>query len=197
MVAGGQIDCWGRNDVGQLGNGTPRRGCPAYDGYCSTTPSRVAGISGATAITAGWLHTCALLTGGAIDCWGDNDAGQLGNGTTTDSFTPVRVAGISGATAITAGGEHACALVAGGQVECWGGAHSGAQLGNGTTTDSLLTPWHVGGISGATAIAAGVVHQCVVVAGGPVECWGVNIVGELGNGTTANSPTPVQVKGIP
>ena len=76
MVAGGTVKCWGCNYFGQLGNGT-------------TTDSNIAvevtGVAGATAITAGHYHTCALVAGGTVKCWGCNGYGQLGDGTTTDS----------------------------------------------------------------------------------------------------------------
>ena len=121
-----------------------------------------------TEVDAGQWHTCALLTGGAIKCWGDNDYGQLGDGTTTDSTTPVDVSGISTATILALGGSHSCALLTGGAIKCWGRNVNG-ELGNGTTTDRT-TPVDVSGISTATSIALGYEHSCAVLTGGAIKC---------------------------
>ena len=190
LLAGGQIDCWGHNDSGQLGNGTTTD---------SSTPVAVSGITNATQITAGYEHTCALLAGGTVDCWGANESGELGNGTTTDSVTPVAVRGITNATQITDGEFHTCALLAGGQIDCWG-ANDYGELGNGTWTESsTTTPVAVRRITNATQITAGGEHTCALLAGGQIDCWGANDYGQLGNGTTtdAATTTPVAVSGIP
>ena len=189
LLSSGTVTCWGWNQFGQLGDGTTT---------ARTTPVSVVGISGATAITVGASHTCALLPGGTVTCWGVNGGGQLGDGTTTDSTTPVTVLGITGATVITAGVDYTCALLAGGTVRCWGNNQFG-QLGDGTITDSTTpvpVPVSVVAITGATAITAGAVHTCALFSGGTVRCWGLNGSGELGDGTTTDSATPVTVRGF-
>jgi alpha-tubulin suppressor-like RCC1 family protein len=197
LLSGGTIECWGANGSGQLGHGATNDSSIAPSVVASsmdTNPAAVSGVSDATAIAAGFFHTCALLSGGTIQCWGDNTDGQLGDGTTNDSSTPVAVSGISGATAIAAGFYFTCALLTGGKVECWGD-NTGSQLGDGTINDSS-TPVSVLGVSGATAIAAGEGHTCALVTGGTVECWGTNGNGQLGDGVTNDSPTPVSVSGV-
>jgi alpha-tubulin suppressor-like RCC1 family protein len=186
VSTGGSIDCWGENYYGQLGNGTNKN--------ISTKPVAVSGITTAIEVAGGGEHTCALLTGSKIDCWGYNHFGELGNGTTKNSSTPVAVSGISTAIQVSAGYAHTCALLSGGKIDCWG-ENAYEQLGNGTTTNSS-TPVAVSGISTATSVTAGGFGTCAVLSGGSVDCWGYGEFGELGNGTTKNSSTPVKVTGI-
>ena len=140
-------------------------------------------------------HTCAITTGGGLKCWGYNYYGQLGDGTTNSSSTPVDVAGLSqGVTAIAAGEGHTCALVSGG-VKCWGNNWYG-QLGDGTITQRSIPVDVVGLGSSMDAIAAGGGHTCALGSGGGVKCWGDNGYGQLGDGTTTDSSTPVDVVGL-
>ena len=142
LLAAGAVDCWGYNFAAELGIGTSSgvRRCAA-GAWCATSPVAVDGLSGATAIAAGGDHTCALLAGGAVDCWGFNSFGQLGDGHSTGPATcyyllvrcakaPVRVAGLAPASALAAGGDHSCALLAGAAVDCWGANWFG-ELGDG------------------------------------------------------------------
>lgn len=191
LTPSGGVYCWGRNSFGQLGDGTT----VSY----RLTPVGVSGLtSGVTAISAGGGlgHTCALMSNGGVKCWGVNNNGQLGDGTTTSRSVPTDVSGMtSGMIAITTGDKHTCALTANGGVKCWG-YNSKGQLGDGTTTQKL-TPVDVSGLtSGVIAISAGGEHTCAVLAGGGVKCWGDNSNGQLGDDTTTQRLTPVDVSGL-
>ena len=193
----GDAYCWGYNEDGQLGDGTTT---------IRTTPVKVltgAGLTSATVadITAGADHTCARTTTGDAYCWGNNGNGQLGDGTTIGRTTPVKVlpgAGLASGTIadISVGGPHTCARTTTGDAYCWGWNGHG-QLGDGTTTNRT-TPVKVlagaGLTSGTVAdITVGYAHACARTAVGDAYCWGRNAYGQLGDGTTTSSSTPVKV----
>ena len=184
----GGVECWGANGDGQLGDGTTTS---------SSTPVAVAGLSsGVETIAAGDDHTCVVTSAGGVKCWGANGDGQLGDGTTTGSAAPVQVSGLhNGVSAITAGSSHTCALTDVGAVKCWG-LGSGGQLGDGTTTSSSIPVAVTGLSSGVKTITAGLGFTCAVTSAGAVKCWGDNVAGQLGDGTTGDSSVPVSVSGL-
>jgi len=150
-------------------------------------PSRV------TALSAGERHTCAVTDRGAVFCWGNNENGQLGNGTRVTSSIPVQVQGLEDAVSVRAGWKHSCALTAGGAVKCWGYNRNG-ELGNGKTADSSLPVDVVGLSSGVSAIGMGDDHTCAVTAAGAVACWGYNDYGQLGDGTQTSRSIPAEME---
>jgi alpha-tubulin suppressor-like RCC1 family protein len=182
------VQCWGTSTYGQLGDGATVGG---------QAPVSVLGLSsGASAIAAGGSHSCALIAStGGVQCWGLNNFGQLGDGTTTTQLVPTSVAGLgSGVAAIDAGYAHTCAVLFTGGVQCWG-ANDKGQLGDGTTTQRLVPTAVVGLSSGIVAITAGAGHTCALLASGGVQCWGLNPDGRLGDGTTTQRLVPVNVSG--
>jgi alpha-tubulin suppressor-like RCC1 family protein len=187
------VRCWGANDSGQLGLGDPTKT------LVSTTqrPSQYGPISFASraiAIACGGNHTCALLQGGTVQCWGVNSRGQLGLGTIAppndivgDAELPRTVAAVqlgSTANSLAAGTNHSCARLDNGQVVCWG-FNSFGQLGVGNTSNvgdnEPAFPSGQVGLSSVTAVFAGGLDTCALLpAPGGLRCWGLNNAGQLG-----------------
>lgn len=188
VTTSGGAKCWGINSYGQLGNNST---------VTSLVPVAVSGLAtGVASISGGGNHTCALTTSGGIKCWGRNTYGQLGDGTATQRNAPVNVNGLtSGVDSISVGYETTCAVTTAGGAKCWGANYNG-QVGDGSTFNQAL-PVSVSGLSSGVAhIAAGQAHSCAVTATGGVKCWGHNGYGQLGNNSTTNSVTPVNVSGL-
>jgi hypothetical protein len=174
----GSLWCWGRNDYGQLGDGTNTD---------KTTPVQI--TSEVSSVALGGDHTCAVKTDGSLWCWGNNDFGQLGDGTNTSRTTPVQIT--SGVSSVALGLHHTCAVKTDGSLWCWGVNWYG-QLGDGTNTDKT-TPVQI--TSGVSSVALGRGHTCAVKTDGSLWCWGVNASGQLGDGGGWKN-TPVYIMNL-
>ncbi len=203
---GGRVVCWGSNEFGQLGSG-------AGSAEFRTTAVRVRRgdgyLSGVTALTAGYRHTCALRSDGGVLCWGDGAHGQLGDGDSGAGHLrtkPVRVREGDGylgdVVAIAAGNFHTCALRRDGSVWCWGSSEWG-QLGTGGSGSAhysaTATPVRLGGglMTRASALTSGALHTCVRRTDGSAWCWGNGESGQLGDGDSGQGHVrsrPVQVR---
>lgn len=188
------VYCWGDNATGQLGT---------FDVTSSGTPLRVAGITTATAISAGYGHTCALLEDKTVWCWGSNAQKQLGFASGNSSAVPRQVAGLSNVTSIAMGSGFGCALIGlPGGVKCWGENGTAPLLGRATTSgDADPSPGSVLDLtSNVQSLAIGDRFGCAVLVNGTAKCWGDNTSGQLGTQNTVSpdltSPNPVVVVGV-
>jgi alpha-tubulin suppressor-like RCC1 family protein len=202
LTADGHVYAWGLNSSGQLGDGTTTN---------ATTPVEVKGpggtgfLSTVVSIAGGDYHSLAVTADGHAYTWGYNASGQLGDGTTTSATTPVEVKGpggtgfLSTVVSVAGGASHSLAVASDGHAYAWGYNGYG-QLGNGSNV-SATTPVEVKGIGGTgflsniVAISAGYHFSLALTQGGQVDAWGDNANGELGNGSTTRTLTPVAVKG--
>jgi len=185
VLTNGKVMCWGENEHGELGDGTTTS---------SSTPVEVYGITTATQVAVGRDHSCALLTGGAVKCWGLNDEGQLGDGTQPPTAPPLsRYRASRRRRALLWEATTRVPCYADKTIKCWG---SGSDLADGQLADSSI-PVLISGITTATSIATNFQDSCAMLTDGTVECWGFNLYGQLGDGTTTSSfSTTVTVLGI-
>lgn len=209
-IASGQIYCWGQNAWGQVGNNTTSNvltPTAVTTGNTSTTlPTNYTATNLSTSGSKSYLM-CAIVSGKAF-CWGQNDIGSVGDGTTTQRLIPTKVddSGVLAGKTVTSisqdgyysnatgGFAHVCA-VASGNVYCWGDNTTG-QIGDGSTTNRT-TPVAVstsGVLNGKTIddVQVGLRHSCVRT-GGAVYCWGYNSFGQVGDNSTSTRTTPVMV----
>ena len=189
-ISESDVYCWGYNGYGQLGDGT-----------ISThkEPAKVGALTlqhGATSVTAGEKHTCAVVSGDAW-CWGNGSSGQLGNGKFSSQRSPVQVSGMpaGSVSAVATGRNHSCAISSA-EAWCWG-ENTWGQLGGGATTNRA-TAAKVAGLpadSEVEFLGAGYSSSCAAT-GNSVWCWGANTTGQLGDGTAKDSRVPSKVMGL-
>ncbi len=186
LMSDGTVRCWGRNDYGQLGDGTTTS---------RATPAAVPGLSNVTEVAVGrgfttvTGHTCARLADSTVRCWGYNSHGQIGDGTTTNRPTPYDP-GVAGVVHVAVGQTHTCALINDGTVRCWGANESG-HLGNGGTAPTAM-PTSVVGLTNATQLSLTGLTSCARSSDGRVRCWGSNVSYALGY-YGAGRPYPVDL----
>jgi alpha-tubulin suppressor-like RCC1 family protein len=186
LLPDGTSKCWGNDSWGELGDGQTL--------VTHVAPVRVSGFTGGVSIAEASASSCALVYDGTVRCWGNNPAGELGDGTTTQESTPVTVNGITNATAIAMGNDHACVILSDKTVQCWGSNGNG-QLGDGTTV-SRSTAAPVPGLTNVEQLFAGGWWTCGVLTDKTVVCWGTQFFGPGAGGSTDYGSTPTPVPGL-
>jgi alpha-tubulin suppressor-like RCC1 family protein len=185
IAAGGAAYCWGRNPLGQLGDGTRAN---------RSQPVQVAGGLRFSQIDGSQHNSCALTTDGRAYCWGDNWHNQVGNGSGRGAFpTPQPVADVPAFVAIGTGGDHACALTSAGEAWCWGDNLRGS-LGYFLRSDYNPPRPVPGGLTFSVVSGGGWDHFCTVGTDGNVFCWGLNQKGQLGDGTNHDRHAPTRIR---
>ncbi len=184
-TSAGALLCWGRNQYGQLGDGSMTS---------RTAPVAVA-LMGVAQVAAGAYHTCARLDDGTVRCWGRNADGQLGDDSIDDRMEPVAVAGVTAAVSLELGAFHSCARLMSGSVVCWGRNGEG-QLGDGTLANRQ-TPTAVSIARGRRGgLARRRAHMRAPQRAGALRCWGRNAESQLGDGTVDARVSPTAVVGL-
>jgi alpha-tubulin suppressor-like RCC1 family protein len=203
LLANGTVMAWGFDRYGQVGDGTGlSSGCE-----CVQAPVQVSGVAAAMAISAGDYHGIAMFGDGTLRAWGENERGQIGNGSSIESappaclcVAPTVAGGFPGPVQeIAAGGYHTIALLGGGAARSWGYNDSG-QVGNGIEPSNsckcVPTAAVVAGLLGPQSFAAGEYHSLALLGDGTVWAWGDNQYGQLGDGSEADRRVAVQVSGL-
>jgi alpha-tubulin suppressor-like RCC1 family protein len=178
----GTVLCWCWSDPSALTGAGLAPGSP--------TPVPIPGVVGAVETTS----SCARLSDGTVLCWGDNEHGQVGDGTRMPRTRATPVIGVAGATRIRNGFSHRCAVIDGGHARCWGNDDHG-QLGDRVHGESLESV-AVQGLDGIVDLALGIGHTCALRTDETVWCWGDNAYAALGDGTTTPRDEPGPVPGL-
>ncbi len=192
LTTAGAVACSGSNYWGQLGDGTQT--------FRNTFVSASGGVlTGQTSsqVSVGAAHGCVIAATSWASCWGFNNTGQVGDGSTDNAITSPRWVATQGYTSIEAGEMHTCAITTTKLTSCWG-YNSVGQVGDSSTTNRATPVLITGGALAGTqvvAISAGLNHTCAITIVQTLACWGGNTDGQLGDGTTTNRSVPVAVTG--
>lgn len=187
-MTNGTLQCWGRNQHGELGLGVTGEGTE------KSRPTQVGTDSDWNAVSAGGFHVCATRQSGALFCWGMGSSGQLGDGGTSDRSTPVRVGDASDWEMVAAGGYHTCGLRDNGKLWCWGW-NSFGELGTGAKGEGTDEPSPRAIAEGQSFrfVASGDYHSCAIHIDGSLWCWGRSAEGQVGVDAGAEATLPVRV----
>ena len=209
-MSDGTVRCWGLNDNGQLGVAPGDSGSrcrvrgttPPVTVACENVPRAVAGVTEARQVATGNGSTCVVRADQSVWCWGLNNAGELGTGTTSlqPSPTPARLS-LPPVRQLALGAFHGCALLMDGTVRCWGANRFGqtgtapsttgqCDEGDGTPVPCVPTPTAVAGLAGVVQLAAGRNHTCARLGDNTLRCWGLNDSAQLGLGRIDPDTTP-------
>jgi alpha-tubulin suppressor-like RCC1 family protein len=181
----GELYCWGRNYYGQLGDGSTDH---------KNTPTMTIFENGRKKVYLGDDNSCAVLDDGELQCWGQNNNGQVGDNSTIDKIKPTKI-NIKGGSSIThmaLSDSHTCAVFDDGTMYCWG-ANSFGQLGDKTKNNKKVPTASIAVEKKVLQVSTGWDHTCVIIQDNSLQCWGYNIFGTLGDGTTVSKTMPTEV----
>lgn len=182
----GEALCWGEDLYGRLGD----------DGLAGNNPEAPFPVSGPvdyTEVATGQWFSCGRRADASVSCWGANNQGQVGDGTTTNRDVPTPVAGAAeGFVELDTGSRASCGVTANGLVYCWGEGNNG-ELAQGSNTAEYRAPIRVAGIDNASDVVVLDDSACALLDDGQIKCWGYNVYGRLGDATGTQRTTPVNV----
>jgi alpha-tubulin suppressor-like RCC1 family protein len=191
LLNNGSVRCWGKNNYGQLGNGSEETE--------SLTPVSVSGLTGAdvgpkiTQISSGHYHTCGVTADFKVYCWGSNFYGQFGSGSTGGIRVPRLVSPLAAVNQIFAGNEQTCFQMMDRSIQCSGFNHYG-QLGPASLGGYFMAAQAVGGLTNIAVLSTYFNHTCAVTTDGTLKCLGGNSWGQLGDQSRTPSSVPVTAK---
>ena len=186
ILAGTAVYGWGINNNGQLGDGTKAN---------KSSPVQVGALINWSQVAAGNTTTASVKTDGTLWTWGYNVFGHLGDGTVVAKSSPVQIGALTNWAQVSAGFYHTAAITTGGELYVWG-ANSDGRIGDGTTVNKS-SPVQIGALTNWAQVSAANIgsgaHTAAVKTDGTLWSWGNNGYGRLGDNTTANKSSPVQI----
>ncbi|HQF79165.1 MAG TPA: chromosome condensation regulator RCC1, partial [Spirochaetota bacterium] len=180
----GTLWTWGNNGFGQLGDGTT--------GSNKSSPVQIGSSTDWASVSCGISHTVAIKSNGSLWAWGYNNSGRLGDGTTANKSSPIQIGVSTDWASVSCGGGHTVAIKSNGTLWAWGYNYYG-QLGDGTTANKSSPVQIGGGSTDWASVSCGNDHTVAIKSNKTLWAWGYNGSGQLGDGTTGNKSSPVQI----